>query len=248
MNIKKFLNKIPKIQKYKTTAIILSAGEGKRMENDYPKQMIEIKSIPIIIRTLQSFDKSSLVDDIVLVIDNNKEWYENNIKKYEIQKKITIVQGGETRYDSMQNGLFKVSDDSDYVCIHDGVRCLIKPTDIDQIIKIAHAKKCCIAIQKSTDTLKKVDENGIIVSSLNRNKIYRAQTPQVFNKNILLISIANNKLNKGLITDDSILVEKMGYKVHTYDCGDTNIKITTKRDLKLAEEIITSESENKNEL
>lgn len=228
----------------KTVAIIVCAGSGNRMNSNISKQFMEICGLPVIIRTLITFDNSELIDSIILVIGkNDSTWYDTNLAKYNLKKDIKIIVGGETRFDSVKNGLNALSSDTKYICIHDGVRCLITENDINDICKIAYENDSCIAVQKSTDTLKLVSGDNI-VKTLKREEIFRAQTPQVFRKDLFLEAVQNNNLSESEITDDSILMESYGKCVKYYICGPENIKITTQNDLFSAEKIIIERNKN----
>ena len=229
-----------------TTAIILCAGSGKRMNSSLPKQFIKIDDIPIIIRTLNTFDSCEFINDIILVINkNDNDWYKNNLNLRNYDKNITIVNGGDTRFDSLKEALKVLNKNTKFVCIHDGVRCLIEKQDIMNICNLAYTHNACIATQKSTDTLKSIS-NNVIVSTINRDTTLRAQTPQVFKKDLLLNAIINNKLDSQLITDDSMLLENIGVKVYYYICESNNIKITTQQDVILAQQLLNKKETQNN--
>ena len=150
-----------------------------------------------------------------------------------------MTAGGNTRSDSVLAGFGAVSPKCEFVAIHDGARCLIKSEDIEKVIKSAFRYGSAIAASKSTDTLKKVNENGIISETVNRDTVMRAQTPQVCMKDIYEIAISS-KTKPSSPTDDSMLVESAGFKVHTVEAGAYNIKITTDEDFYVAERIISN--------
>lgn len=246
MNIKKFIKFKAKSDSFVnkhhfTTCVVPVAGKSTRTSGDTPKQFVEIKGVPVIIRTLMSVNKCELIDEIIVVCSKNDfEYYEEAKTKYGLNKIAKIVEGGETRFDSVKNGFDSISEKAEYVAIQDGARCLTKIGDYRRVIKAAYKYDAAIAVQNSTDTLKSIDENGNIGSTLDRNIVVRAQTPQVFEKTLYTVAIYNPKLKKESVTDDSFLVESLGRKVVAVDCGSYNMKITTDLDFMLAEKILES--------
>lgn len=227
-------------KKYYTSAIIVAAGKSTRTSGAVPKQLISIKGVPVVVRTMLAFEKCPLISEIIVVAakDQLKE-YEIFKKQYGITKLSAVTAGGSTRSDSVLAGFRAVSPKCEFVAIHDGARCLIKTEDIEKVIKSAFRHGCAIAASKSTDTLKEVDENGIISGTVDRDTVMRAQTPQVFMKEIYEIAVSS-KTKPSSPTDDSMLVENAGFKVHTVEAGAYNIKITTDEDFYVAERIISN--------
>ena len=252
MNIKKYLKFKYKSDSYVnkhhfTSCIVPVAGKSTRTSGPIPKQYIEIKGIPVIVRTLMSVNECELIDEIVVVCSkDNFEYFEGVKQKYNLNKISKIVEGGETRYYSVKNGFDSISETAEYVVIQDGVRCLTKLDDYRKVIKSAYKYGSAIAVQESTDTLKLINDDGRIKSTINRNKVLRAQTPQVFEKDLYTVALYNPNLDIESITDDSSMIESLGLQVFPVICGSYNLKITTDIDFLLAEKIIESESENEN--
>ncbi|MCR5458182.1 MAG: 2-C-methyl-D-erythritol 4-phosphate cytidylyltransferase [Clostridiales bacterium] len=246
MNIRKLMKSKVKSDSFVnkhhfTSCVVPVAGKSTRTSGDTRKQFVEVNGIPVIIRTLISVNKCELIDEIIIVCSKNDfEYYEKAKTNYSLSKISKIVEGGETRFDSVKNGFDSISEKAEYVAIQDGARCLTKISDYRRVIKAAYKYDAAIAVQNSTDTLKSIDKNGQIESTLDRNVVVRAQTPQVFEKTLYTVAVYNPNLNRDSITDDSFLVESLGRKVEAVDCGSYNMKITTDLDFKLAEKIIES--------
>ena len=222
-----------------TSAVILAAGTSTRM-NGVSKQMLELSGKSVIAHTLCSFQNCELIDEII-VVTNEAEmpYYDGYFKEtYGLTKLSQVVLGGNTRARSAENGFSAISKNADFVAIHDGARCLITPEKISAVVKTAYEKGAAIAATKSSDTLKKVADDGKIEGTLDRSKIWRAQTPQVFKKNIYFVSLKNCKNKGSMITDDSMMVEHAGFNVFCVETGSDNIKITTPADIGAALGII----------
>lgn len=231
--------------RFKTSAIILAGGSGTRMGSDVAKQYLEIFGKTVIERTLFAFDKSEYTDEIIVVV---RDGGENTIEAKairNIKKPIKIAIGGKSRAESAINGLQFVDETSDFVAIHDAARCLITPQMIDEVIAIAHEKGCATAVTSVSDTVKIVGPDGNITSTVPREIVYRAQTPQVFRKDIYVKAIGSFCGDLSEITDDNMLVEKIGHGIYAVDIGPTNIKITTPDDLVTARHILIERGEGR---
>ena len=233
------------MEKFKTSAIILAGGSGTRMRSDKTKQLIEIYGKTVLERSVAAFDKSELIDEIILVVKKDeydvvKEIFDTVI----LNTPIKTVFGGSCRARSAENGFSAVSDDSDFVAVHDAARCLITPEMINKVVKTAYKTNAATAVCTVSDTVKTVDENGKIVATVPRESVVRAQTPQVFAKGVYKTALEKCS-NLSLITDDNMLVEGIGTEIYAVDLGPDNIKITTKEDLSLAEKILTERGEGK---
>lgn len=219
----------------KITAIILAAGKGKRFEDPLPKQFHLLKGKPIFEWSLETFSSHDLIDSIILVIDMPEIW-EGLKEKY--SKIESIVKGGEKRQDSVWNGLSVLKNDC-IVLIHDAVRPLVSKELITRVIEGVRKYGSAIPVIEETDSLKIV-ENGKVLNSLKRENVFRVQTPQGFHLKDIILSHKIG-MDKGInVTDDSELMEKAGFEVTTVEGEMTNLKITTKLDLIIAEAILES--------
>lgn len=226
-------------KKYYTSAIIVAAGKSTRTSGSVPKQLVPLCGIPVVVRSILAFEKCDGINEIVIVAAEGETGeYEIFREEYGLGKLAKIVCGGDTREKSVLRGFEAVSEKADFIAIHDGARCLIKTDDVTRILKKAYGCGAAIASAKSTDTLKLINNKGVIKETVDRSVIIRAQTPQVFMKDVYAASVYT-KRDSGLnVTDDSVLVEAKGFKVKTVDVGAYNIKITTDEDFYVAERII----------
>jgi len=147
-----------------------------------------------------------------------------------------VVLGGERRSDSVMRGLEKVRPDIDLVAVHDAARPCLAPKWIDALFEKASQTGAAILAEPVTSTLKRVDEKSRIVETVSRDSLWMAQTPQVFKKSWL--TEAHAKFGQLNVTDDAQLVEKLGHPVSIVPGSAMNLKITTKEDLRLAEQIL----------
>lgn len=219
--------------KSKVSAIILSAGKGKRFEDPLPKQFHLLHGKPVFEWSLETFSTHEQIDSIVLVIENPALWEELKEKYPKIEK---IVEGGERRQDSVRNGLFALKNDC-IVLIHDAVRPLVSKDLITRVIDGVKKYGSAIPIIEEIDSLKFV-ENGKVVNSLNRERVFRVQTPQGFYLKDIIYSHKIGEEKGIFVNDDSELMERAGFEVRTVNGEITNIKITTKLDLIMAEAIL----------
>ncbi len=224
------------MKNFKTTALIAAAGCGSRMGAIIPKQFININNKPILIHTLTVFDTCSDIDDIVIIsrADDN-DYIKDLIEKHNIKKVSNIVAGGETRQQSVINGLNSV--ESDIVLIHDGARPFITHKQINELINTANIHSAAALGIPVTDTLK-LSENGSIAKTVDRDKLYGIQTPQVFKTELIKKAHLYALENNISVTDDCSVCEAMGIEVKIIEGSPLNIKITTPDDLILAEGIL----------
>ena len=220
------------------SAIILAGGKGKRMGKDISKQFILVKDKPIIYYTIKKFSDCKLIDEIILVLPKDEIEYckKEVLEKYSL-KVDKIIEGGKERQDSVYNGL-KALKNTDIVLIHDGAR----PKVSEKIILegIENAKKYGAAAPgvMPKDTIKVKDELSFSKETLKRESLIAIQTPQVFKKDIIVKCHERVREDNISVTDDTMVVEKYGYKVYLYDGDYTNIKVTTPEDLILCEYLV----------
>lgn len=222
------------------TAIVVAGGRGKRMGKSISKQYIKIKEKEIIALTLEVFNNSRIVDEIILVVPCEDVDYCTTeiVKKYNLEKVKRIIDGGAERQESVYKGLLNCNSKTDIVIIHDGVRPFISDKIIADGVQYATRYGACTTAVPVKDTLKVVDEDGFSVSTPDRNKIRMIQTPQTFKYNLILDAHKRAILEGIIATDDTMLVESLGNKVKIIDGNYFNIKITTVEDLIYAESIL----------
>lgn len=220
------------------SAIILAGGKGKRMGKDISKQFILVKNKPIIYYTIKKFSDCKLIDEIILVLPKDEIEYckKEVLEKYSL-KVDKIIAGGKERQDSVYNGL-KALKNSDIVLIHDGARPFVSEKII--LDGIENAKKYGAAAPgvMPKDTIKVKDDFSFSKETLKRESLIAIQTPQVFKKDIIVKCHERVRENNVSVTDDTMVVEKYGYKVYLYDGDYTNIKVTTPEDLILCEYLV----------
>lgn len=224
-----------------TSAVILAAGCGSRMNSDKTKQWIELGGIPIVARTLITFQECSAIDEIVLCArEDELGLYSELITRYGLTKLRRVVAGGETRQLSALIGFKEISDEAELVAIHDAARCLVTAEMISNVVAAARKHGSACAVRRATDTVKQTDAKGFITTTLPRDTVWFAQTPQVFGVNAYRAS-AYTAIKEGYtVTDDCSLLEHCDFKVAAVDCGSENLKITDKTDLLTAEAILAS--------
>lgn len=220
------------------SAIILAGGKSERM-GSVSKQLLKICETPVVALSALAYEKCPEIIEIVVVCrEDEMATIEELMKEYGIGKFRCAVAGGETRFDSMKNGFERINADADYVAVHDAARCLVTPGQISSVISAAMKRGAAIAASKTTDTIKIADRSGVITSTVDRSAAWNAQTPQVFKKAMLEVGIYVPREDGFSVTDDAMLVETLGFKVAVVDCGYENIKITTPKDVAVAEAII----------
>ncbi len=226
----------------KCTAIILAAGQGKRMKTKVQKQFLMLQGKPLLYYSLACFQKSDEIQEIVVVTGKESIDYCRSeiIEKYGFTKVKSIADGGKERYDSVYAGLEACSADTDYVFIHDGARPFVTEDIIKRTKEVAVTYQACIAGMPSKDTVKIIDENNMVSATPERSRVWSVQTPQVFLYSLIKEAhdTARSVSMQG-ITDDAMVVEQ--YKntpVHIVEGAYENIKITTPEDILVAEKIL----------
>lgn len=226
------------MQKETCTAIVLAAGQGKRMGTNVQKQYLEIDGKPVLYYSLYAFEQSPIIDEIILVVGEGQAEYCHNeiVVKYGIHKVKKIVQGGAERYHSVWNGLQEV-DGEGYVFIHDGARPFITEEILNRAYKDVQKCKACVVGMPVKDTIKLADQDGFVDETPERSLLWLIQTPQVFASSLVKEAYALlMEQNHIQVTDDAMVVEQMlGHKVKLTVGSYENIKITTPEDLDIAE-------------
>lgn len=228
-----------------TSAIILAAGSGQRFgQENGLKQFCPICAIPALVHTLRTFESSPLIDEILIVTrEGDMSRCREYVDSYGIGKVSKILVGGNDRQESAKRGFDAISDKAKYVVIHDGARCLVTREIIENTIRAAYEHGAAIAAERSRDTVKIANESGYSVESPDRNTIWLAKTPQVFMADIYRAAIYSAERDGVRATDDSMLAERLGFKVKMVECGNENIKLTTPNDVYIAEAILRARQE-----
>ena len=215
----------------KVAAIVVAAGEGKRM-GGLDKMFALLGGKPILARVTETFQKCRLIDQIVLVVnEKNIEKIRKLVAENGWLKVSDVCAGGRRRQDSVAAGLKKIRDE-EWVVIHDGARPLVTTDLIERGLEAAKETGASVAAVPVTDTIKAAGDDGIVHQTLPRQNLMAVQTPQVFRIDIIRKAY---RQASGDVTDDASLVEQAGYKVKLYPGSYDNIKITTPDDLAIAE-------------
>ena len=221
------------------SVVIVSAGRGNRMKCDINKQFLKIGGKEVIAHTVERFYNNKNIGEIIIVVrEDEKEFFQENIINKYGYKNLKIAFGGKERQDSVYNGLQEVDKNCSIVLIHDGARPFVTNEIIEQSIECAQKYNCAIVGIPVKDTIKIVNENNDVCNTPNRNTLWSIQTPQVFEYSLIMKAHEKAKDDKYYGTDDSMLMEYLGYNVKVVEGSYDNIKITTPEDLKVAEEIL----------
>lgn len=216
-------------------ALIVAGGSGNRMQSETPKQFIEIAGLPVLMHTINAFASyASKIRIIVVVPENHIERWRKLIHDFSFTINHTCVKGGETRFQSVKNGLEYVND-TDVVAIHDGVRPLVSLKIISTSFRVASEKGNAIAAITLKDSIREILESGENIAT-SRNRFRIIQTPQVFQGEI--IKKAYEADENQLFTDDASVVEFFGEKIYLIEGDPVNVKITTPEDLVFARSFI----------
>jgi 2-C-methyl-D-erythritol 4-phosphate cytidylyltransferase len=213
-------------------AIVAAAGSGQRLGGRTKKPFVKLSGKPIIIRTLEALSESAAIDDIIVAIESSCLLrFKRLVSGYRSVRVSAVVAGGKTRAESVGNCLAYLDDRCEIVLIHDGGRPLVDGRTVAEAVKAARRYGACAVAVPESDTVKVVGRDMFIKRTLDRNLIFRAQTPQAFKRSV--ITEAYMRRDPGA-TDDASLVERSGGRVKVVIGSYRNIKITTKEDLKIA--------------
>lgn len=218
----------------KWSVVIVAAGRGSRMGTKESKQYLMLADKPVIVHTLELFQRMELAEEIVLVVGSGdvercREW----VASYGLHKVTRVLAGGKERQQSVLIGLRAAS--LDWVMVHDGVRPLVSEAAVSACCRVAVATGAAVLAVPVKDTIKQVDEAGVIVSTPDRASLRAIQTPQAFRRELLLEAHEKAEAEGFLGTDDAMVAERYGAAVAVAEGEYSNIKITTPDDLPLAE-------------
>ena len=209
--------------------IIVAAGQGRRFSSRVPKQFLDLNGKPVFLWSVLAFKKIKEFRQIIVVVPKR---YVSRFRSYEKKRSFEVTAGGKERYDSVMAGLKKVNSGIDYVAIHDAARPLITKAVIARCLSEAKRSGAALVAVAAKDTVKMAKDGLRVKKTIPRNTVWLAQTPQIFNKN-LLVKAYSRKFAPS-ITDDAQAVENMGKKVKIVPGSYSNLKITEPLDLKIA--------------
>lgn len=222
------------------TALIVAGGKGKRLGLGVNKQFVKVGNKEILARTLEVFQNSKYIDEIIVVCAEDEIEYcrENIVQKYKLHKVIKLVSGGVERHNSVKNGLDSCNLATTVVVIHDGARPFVTDEIIRKSVEAVLEYGACTVAVPVKDTIKRVGADMFSIDTLKREELYSIQTPQSFKYELIMAAHKNLEGLNIKPTDDTMLVELLGTKVKIIEGSNTNIKITTKEDLLFAEAIL----------
>jgi len=224
-----------------TTAIIVAAGEGRRIGGEVPKTYLPVCGRPMVLRTLDQFFSAQAIEEVVLVIAADEFLRCETMLRddSELANRRWILQsGGPTRQQSVKKGLEKIGSDTDIVVIHDGARPFVSPALIDRCVQASRDKGAVVVGVPMRDTIKIVSNDRWVQTTLSRSSLWAIQTPQVFRKQWIVEAHDRAAREAFEATDDAMLVERIGKPVFVVDGESTNIKITTPEDVWFAEALL----------
>ena len=214
--------------------VIPASGSGTRLGGNIPKQFQLLGGIPILNRTVSAFQRSSIVTEIAIAVPQGFLHIHQDMLDSGFDKVKYVIEGGDTRATSVYAAL-KCLTPGGIVLIHDGARPLVSMETIEAVTVAAEKHGAAIACTAVTDTLKEATPNGKIIATPERSRIWRAQTPQGFTYDLIKQAYEQGEHVFDTVTDDCMLVERMGIPVYVVPTVASNIKITTPEDLIIAE-------------
>ena len=236
MDITKITRPVRKLLPLKTCgAVIVAAGNASRM-GGIDKVMAQLQGEPMIVRTVRTFQNCDAISEIVIVTRPDLIVPIGRLCR-EMPKVKAVVAGGASRQESVNLGLNALSDKVKLAAIQDGARPLITWQVIDRVVRAAHTHGAALPCVPVKDTIK-IGEGGLVKNTPDRATLFAAQTPQVFDFDLLRAALKKAEQDGYNVTDDASAVEYLGMKVKIVEGDDRNIKVTTPMDLKIAEMLL----------
>ena len=240
MSFLSILKGIKKLKPPTCTVVIAAAGTSERCEGE-DKLFFTINDKPVLAYTIEAFENCKLVNDIIIVTREDRLDDTTNLcAQYHFSKVSTVIKGGESRLESVLNGIHAASCKARLIAIHDGARPCIDIDIIEKTIKKAERYNAAAPAIPITSTIKKVT-NGIIESTVNRESLYEIQTPQIFNADIIKSALTKAYRKSIEVTDDCMAVEMIGMSINIVEGSRRNIKITNNQDFRIAEAFLNEE-------
>jgi len=227
------------------SAIIAAAGRGTRLGADEPKQLVEIGGVPMLQRTVDTFVRAACVNEIIIALPPDVAHAPPSYLRHR-RKPLHVVPGGVRRQDSVANAFARVSMAADVVVVHDAARPFATEALISRTVEAAYESGAAIAALPASDTVKQssgVGEDPTVDRTLPRERIFLAQTPQAFRREVLRDAIALARDPAIDVTDEATLAERAGHTVRLVAGEPQNVKITTANDLRAARGTVFSEAE-----
>ena len=227
--------------KKSAAAVIVAAGGSTRMGEGVDKQLVTVGGMPVLARSIAAFENTPGIGYIIVVASKeSRAAYEKLISDCGFKKVRRVVTGGATRRESALRGVDALDEDTDFVAIHDGARCLVTPEMIVRVLDTAKRTGAASAGAPVKDTIKQVSVFNIVENTPDRDRLWAASTPQIFKAGLYRAAAYYAEKEGAEATDDNALLERLGGKVTMVDCGYTNIKITTPEDVIVAEALLAA--------
>lgn len=217
-----------------TAALLLAAGRGERFGGTVPKAFASLGGVPLVVRSLSTLAAAASVDHIVPVVAPAELGRWASLALPDTPKLQAAVAGGAERQDSVAAGLDALPEGSEWVAVHDAARCLVTGSELERVIAAARETGAAILATPARDTIKRV-RDGKIIETPERAECWAAQTPQVFQVELLREALAKARAEGVVGTDDAQLVERLGVPVRVVEGSPRNVKITLPEDLEAAE-------------
>jgi 2-C-methyl-D-erythritol 4-phosphate cytidylyltransferase len=225
---------------YTEYALIVAGGKGTRIKSKVPKQFLEINGLPVLMHTISAFYRYSEKISIILVLpEDDVSTWQALCSKHNFHKPLILEHGGDTRFQSVRNGLNKITGDG-LVAIHDGVRPLVNEDIIAASFRLAAVHQSAVASVRLKDSIRMTDQDN--TKSVDRSRFRIIQTPQTFH--VSLIKKAYQQKEDPSLTDDASVAERAGHLISLFEGSYENIKITTSEDMVIAEALIKNRARN----
>lgn len=219
------------------SAVVVAAGRSQRMGFD--KLLTPLGGRPLLLHTLERILATEVPQEVILVIrPGSLLEMEATVSPLREKGKIRLVEGGAQRQDSVQAGLMAMSDSSEFVMVHDAARPFVTKELVDAVLEAAKHSDAAVCGAPCSDTLKEVGENGLVVQTVDRARLWTVQTPQIFRTKLLRDAYQAVVRTGRIFTDDTAVVEKMGHPVRIVLYNGVNLKVTTPADWSLAEALL----------
>lgn len=229
-------------------AILAAAGLGTRMGHETPKQFLELDGVPLVILSLRRIAACPLISQIIVATRAEEiERLDARIRQEKFHQPVRVVKGGDSRQASVGQALKHIPDDTELVVVHDAVRPFVALEHIKRVIEEARRCKAAILGIPAMDTVKEVkraslpEDVALVTATVPRERVVLAQTPQVFQAQLLKDAFARAEEDGVNASDEAGLVERLGLEVHVVHGSERNIKITKPADMELARFYLQSE-------
>lgn len=226
----------------RVVAVVPAGGRGARMGHEVPKQFLQLGDVPLLVHALRVLESSPVIHAIVMVVPENDVSYCRHklVPQFALSKIHHVVSGGASRQDSVWNGLQAVDACAGIVVIHDAVRPFVTGTMVQEVVDRARTHGAAVVAVPIRDTVKRVTRDGVIETTLDRQSLWVAQTPQAFKTGLLRDAHRLSRQRGVAATDDAFLVEQLGHEVSIVNGSTDNVKMTCPEDLAVGEAMLSA--------